>query len=160
MCAARKRDTQMPDTPASCRQSDQEGGQWLYWASLWTAFPREALSIPGGVKQREAVAVGGLPLPKSHEKSFLKDCYWTVKNHGSDFSLLNNERKWKDGMFIDSLCAWCCTACFLGSDAKGKKNLCMSYSCRVQAPWCALWKYHRKIWHQIVCLRWYHFLLK
>lgn len=26
-------------------------------------------------------------------------------------------------MFTDSLCAWCCTACFLGSDAKGKKKI-------------------------------------
>lgn len=98
--------------------------------------PSRASSLSSGAEQTEWRWENSWS-SKTHKKRnhFLNVCYLTVKNYGPAFSLLNNKEKKKDGMFIDSLCAWCHGACFGGSDVKrGEKNPACHIAAEYKCP--------------------------
>lgn len=64
------------------------------------------------------------------------DCL-IVKNHGPVFSLLNGENEKMECLLVVFV-PGAVELVFKALMCRRKKKSCMSYSCRVQTPWCAL----------------------
>lgn len=96
-------------------QSDEWGGQWLCSASFSTVLARRASHPP--IPWGSSIEAGG-GRAVGHQRPMRREIISEMFAVGqtSQFCLFfirsQRKKKWKDGMFIDSLCAWCRGACF------------------------------------------------